>query len=324
MKRGMLLGKFMPLHKGHVYLIEFAMNYVDELTVVVGTLASEPIAGEVRYHWVKEMFPSVNVVHLQDENPQHPHEHPNFWQIWQKSLQEVLPWQPDLVFASEDYGFKLAEVLDAEFMSCDEARSIVPVCGTEIRKNPWDNWEFLPRIVRPYYCRKICIFGPESTGKSTLTKNLATHFKSIAVPEYARTYLECHGTDLKFDDIEKIARGQLASEKALIANAEKLIFCDTDVLSSRVWSEFMFNKCSDWLLQKSLQTEFDLYLLLDVDVPWVNEAVRYLPNERRTFFNACKETLDKHNKNYCIISGTDWQDRFELALREVNKIGDLK
>ena len=321
MKRGMLLGKFMPLHKGHVYLIEFAMNYVDELTVVVGTLKSEPIPGEIRYCWVKEMFPSVNVVHLQDENPQYPHEHPEFWQIWQNSLKRVLPWQPDLLFASEEYGFKLAKILGAEFIPCDQTRSIVPVSATQIRQNPWTNWEFLPRRVRTYFCKKICIFGPESCGKSTLTKQLADHFNTASVPEYARTYLESRRFDLQYEDMELIARGQLASEKALLPNAEKLLFCDTDILSTRIWSEFLFGRSCEWLTEHSADSHFDLYLLLDIDVPWVEDPLRYLPDERQSFFSACKEMLEAHNKNYSIISG-DWQQRFNTAVQEVNKISE--
>ena len=79
----MVLGKFLPPHLGHVYLIEFAREYVDDLSVVVGTLRAEPIPGELRFLWMRELFPDVRVVHLTDENPQHPEEHPEFWRIWQ-------------------------------------------------------------------------------------------------------------------------------------------------------------------------------------------------------------------------------------------------
>src|SRR5687768_3004351 len=91
---GMLLGKFLPPHDGHVYLIEFARNYVAQLTVVVCSLQREPIAGALRYQWVRELFPDVNVVHLTDEIPQKPSEHPDFWQIWRDALMRVLPGRP--------------------------------------------------------------------------------------------------------------------------------------------------------------------------------------------------------------------------------------
>ena len=89
MTRGLVLGKFLPPHAGHVYLCEFARNYVDELTIVVGTLAREPIAGTTRFAWMRELFPFDRVVHLTDENPQDPSEHPAFWDIWRASLRST-------------------------------------------------------------------------------------------------------------------------------------------------------------------------------------------------------------------------------------------
>src|SRR3954464_12879435 len=111
MSTGMLLGKFMPPHLGHVYLVEFAQRFVDHLTVVVCSLPSEPIPGSLRFAWMRELFPAANVVHLTDDLPQEPCQHPDFWQLWHDSLLRVVPGRPDFVFASEDYGWKLAEVL---------------------------------------------------------------------------------------------------------------------------------------------------------------------------------------------------------------------
>src|SRR5262249_56697885 len=87
MTTGRLLGKFLPPHLGHVYLVEFASRYVDQLTVVVCSLAREPIPGELRHRWMRELFPFDNVVHLRDELPQEPKEHPDFWALWKASLE---------------------------------------------------------------------------------------------------------------------------------------------------------------------------------------------------------------------------------------------
>ena len=133
---GMVLGKFMPPHLGHVYLIDFARHYADELTVVVETEPDQPIPGDLRFQWVREMFPDVTVVHLTDCNPQEPSEHPDFWNIWHDSLMRILPRRPDFVFASENYGTMLAETLGARFIPVDVARDSVPVSGTAIRESP--------------------------------------------------------------------------------------------------------------------------------------------------------------------------------------------
>src|SRR6476620_7186966 len=100
MTTGMLLGKFMPPHLGHVYLGEFAARSVDQLTIVVCSLASEPIPGELRFAWMRELFPFSNVVHLTDDLPQTPEEHPDLWPLWRAALRRVLPDRRDCVFAS--------------------------------------------------------------------------------------------------------------------------------------------------------------------------------------------------------------------------------
>lgn len=316
---GMVLGKFLPLHKGHVYLIEFALRFVDELTVVVGTLKDEPISGKVRFDWVKEMFPQVNVVHLQDENPQQPEEHPDFWDIWKTSLERILPKQPDYVFASESYGQPLAKILNADFIPCDESRSLVPISGTEIRKNPYLHRDYIPRIVRPYFIKRICIFGPESTGKSTLTKQLAAHYQTNHVSEYARTYLEAKQKDPTYDDMELIGRGQKASMEALLFESNKLIFSDTDIMTTQIWSRWMFAKHASFF-DTEVQ-HFDLYLLLDVDLPWADDAIRYYPERRKEFYNDCQKVLEEAKVPYERISGFG-EKRLQNAIAAVDRIFD--
>ena len=316
---GMVLGKFLPPHQGHQYLVEFAQNYVDKLYVVVGTLKAEPIAAHLRVQWMKDLFPNAHIIHLDDENPQYPEEHVHFWQIWQESLLRVLPEKPDFVFASEDYGYKLAEVLDAKFVPCNKARDIVPVSATLIRTEAFKYWSYIPRNVRPYFLKKVCIFGPESTGKSTLTEQLAKHYETVAVPEYARTHLESLDRDIAYEDIEAIARGHLASQKALEYQADRLLFCDTDLLATMTWSEVLFGKVPEFLEEMALSQNYDLYLVLDVDVNWVEDPIRYLPNERQSFFEKCIEILERYKRPYRIIRG-DWQKRFDLAVENVENL----
>ena len=173
MIHGLILGKFLPPHAGHVYLVEFARRRCDQLTVVVGSLGREPIPGALRFQWMKELFPTVHVIHLTDENPQTPDEHPDFWAIWKASLERILPHRPQRVFASERYGVPLADLFGATFIPVDPGRLALPTSGTAVRADPWGHWEFLPRTVRPHFLRRISIFGPESTGKSTLAHQLA-------------------------------------------------------------------------------------------------------------------------------------------------------
>src|SRR5262249_28115376 len=136
-----------------------------------------------------------------DENPQYPEEHPDFWSIWKDSLLRVLPEPPDLVFASESYGARLAEILGARFVPVDLARSAVPISGTLIRSDPFKHWRFLPPCVRAHYALRVCVFGPKSTGKSTLARTLAERYETEWVPEYARTLIEANHGSVAFEDM---------------------------------------------------------------------------------------------------------------------------
>ena len=319
-KTGMLLGKFLPPHCGHLYLGGFARHFVDDLTIVVGTLKGEPIPGRLRFEWMRQLFPGVNVVHLAEELPQDPSEHPDFWRLWQTSLLRILPSPPDVIFASEPYGEKLAEVLGGRFIPVNPDRSIHPVSGTAVRENPWAHWDQLPPPVRAYYARRVCVFGPESTGKSTLVRQLAEHFRTVAVPEYARTLLEWRRGRLDPEDLPDIARGQAASEDALAPLANRVVFTDTDPLATVVWSDFLFGFVDPEVQTLARSRTPDLYLLTDVDVPWIPDPVRYLPDERASFLARCEEALASRNRRFVRISGS-WSERFAMAVQAVESLG---
>ncbi len=316
---GMVLGKFMPPHQGHLYLCDFARHFVDRLYIVVGTLAAEPIPGLLRHQWMQQLVPQAEVLHLQDENPQYPEEHPDFWDIWRNSLTNVLPEPADYIIASENYGVRLAQELDAQFVPANISRQIVPVSGTAIREAPFSHWQHIPDLVRPYFAKKVSIFGPESVGKSTLAKNLAEHFGTQWVPEYARELIESQEGRCEAQDMPLIALGQRAAEKALLSRANKLLFCDTDPLATILWSEELFQQCHPIVKEVAEGSDYDLTLLLDVDVPWVEDIVRYRPENRRDFYDRCETLLKGAGRNYVRISGS-WQERLEKSIEAVDRL----
>lgn len=321
--RGLIIWKFYPFHKWHKYLIDFAKNYVDELFVLVCSIKSENISWEIRYKWVKDSSPWVNVIHHTAENPQYPEEHPDFWKIWHDSITKLVPEKIDYVFASENYWLSLAWLFWSEYIPVNHARDIVPISWTKIRENPLKYWEFLPEKVKPYYVKKICIFWPESTWKSTLTKKLSDYYKTVWVNEYARDYLSLkNNQECVYEDIEKIAKWHKASEDALYEQANKFIFVDTDIITTQIRSEILFWKTPKYVKDMIEIRNYDLYLLLDIDVEFIDDPQRYLPNERKSLFEKFKKELKIRNKNFITIN---WNrnERFQKSINEIEKLYSL-
>lgn len=316
---GLILGKFMPIHKGHQHLIEFALERVEHLTLIVGTLASEPIPGRLRYQWVKELYPEADVRHCTDENPQYPHEHPDFWNIWVASIRKFIPSGPDVVFTSEAYGDEFAKRLGAAHELCDLSRSLVPVSATMIRENPYENWQFIPEPVRQYFVKRVVIYGPESTGKTTLAEKLARHYQTVWVPEFARGYLDDKGSWVEFSDIAKIATGQLASEDRLARQANRLLICDTDLITTSIYSQHYFGACPEEVTNKADERTYDLYLMLDIDVPFVEDWQRPDANSREYFLESFRNALESRGRKFVLISGT-YEERFERAVEAIEAL----
>lgn len=316
---GLVLGKFMPPHLGHVYLASFARHMVDRLFVVVEHIENESIPSALRVRWMRELMPTAEVLHLSCPHPQQPEDDPNFWDIWRNSLDALLPVAPTHVFASEHYGVRLAAELGAEFVPVDCQREVVPISATAIRANPELHWARLPGCVRAYFQKRVCVFGPESTGKSTLAAQLARHFDTAHVPEYARGYIEAKGRALSPADLLTIARGQLAAEDWVSRQANRLLIADTCVLSTTVWSRLLLDGCDEELLALAAQQRFDLTLLMNVDIPWVQDQTRYFADNRKQAFDQFRKTLDQARRPYVVVSG-DWEARWQSAVRSIERL----
>lgn len=315
-EHGLVLGKFMPPHLGHRHLVDFARNFTSDLTLVVGSLAVEPIPGELRHAWMRELYPDLRVVHLTDENPQLPEERPDFWQIWRDSLARVAERPIDLLFASEPYGEPLARVLGARFIPTNAGRTLLPISASEVRRDPISHWSLLPANVQAYYARRVLLFGPESTGKTTLAQTLAETFSATLVPEYARSYLEGREENFGVAEMVDIARGQRASEEALARVGRPLLICDTDPLTTLLWSQELFGAAPEPLPTLARANPYHLILLLDVDVPWVKGSLRLRPQGREAFMTRCREALEEYGRDHVLVSG-GWQERLEKACEAV-------
>ena len=170
--------------------------------------------------------------------------------------------------------------------------------------------------------RKIVIIGPESTGKSTLSEQLAEHYKTVWCPEFAREYLKQTGGKYSFEDLLNIAHGQLQLEDTLMMEAKNnFYFIDTDMYVMKVWCEVVFESCHTWILKQIAQRQYDLYFLCDTDLPWVRDDLREYPDLelRRKLFRMYKDLLIHQKTKWAEISGTDTQ-RLQMAVSIIDTV----
>ncbi len=171
--------------------------------------------------------------------------------------------------------------------------------------------------------RKIAVTGPESTGKSRLCRDLAQHYKGLFVPEHARAYIDQLSRPYEKDDILAIARGQLAIEQKVVVQAQKMeakpvVFCDTELIVAKIWSLHKYGVCDPWILDRIQSSQYDMFFLCDVDLPWEPDPQRENPELRSYFFEWYRRELEGYNFPFYVVKGGG-TDRLNNAVRLINK-----
>jgi len=167
------------------------------------------------------------------------------------------------------------------------------------------------------HIKKIAIVGPESTGKSTVTQQLARHYHALWVPEYARYYCAALTTPCDLQDEVNMFHGQCALEDSILAIAEgPLVFCDTTFLTVKIWSDEMFGETPSVVLEALPHYQYDLYLLMDIDLPWQEDPLRDFPHKREHFMQVWHQELQALNANYMVIGG--FENRLQNAINAVD------
>lgn len=166
--------------------------------------------------------------------------------------------------------------------------------------------------------KSISIIGPESTGKTWLANKLAEHYSTHYVPEYSREYFNNKEYVYDIDDLVDIAVGQLHNEESAYSRSNKLIFCDTDILSISIWSQVVFGKVPKWIAEVVDKQVYDLYLLCNLDVEWEDDPLRKNNHNRQFIYNLFVNELEKHSFNFRIISGVS-DERLDNAIKFVDE-----
>jgi HTH-type transcriptional regulator, transcriptional repressor of NAD biosynthesis genes len=308
MKRGLVIGKFMPVHQGHIALINFALQYCDELIVSMSYTPTDPIPHSVRFDWLKKIFEHNSKIKVEESLDDFDNETLPLNErtsIWARFIEKRFP-KIDVIVSSEEYGASFAQHLHATSVLFDISRNQIPISATKIRAKPFEYWNYIPEIVRPYFVKKICFYGPESTGKSVMAKNMATHYQTEFVPEVAREIVSSN--DFTFDDIIQIAKeqNQRVIEKTKTAN--KLLFCDTDLITTQIYCRHYLKSIPSILYELEKEIHYDLYFLFDIDVPWVADHLRDLGERRKEMFQTFEAELKNRQYPYHLVRG-NWEYR---------------
>jgi NadR type nicotinamide-nucleotide adenylyltransferase len=179
--------------------------------------------------------------------------------------------------------------------------------------------------------RKVVIIGPESTGKSTLAGQLATHYQTQWVPEFAREYLLTNGMNYQYDDLLTIAKGQLALEDRYVegllsspknnsASPPQILILDTDMYVMKVWCEFVFSNCHLWILDQVVKRRYDLYLLCNTDLPWIKDELREYPDleSRERLYLMYRDIMINQCTPWIDVKG-DHNERLQRAIQGINQ-----
>jgi len=302
-RRGLIVGKFYPPHRGHKHLIDTARAQVDELFVLCCGREGEVPEGKLRAEWLQEIHPDVRVLYLDDIYDAQDS------RVWAENSIRLLGSAPDVVFTSEDYGDDFARHLGCQHVQVDRARAAVPVSGTRVRADPLGCWEFLEPPVRAFYAARVCVVGAESTGKTTLAADLARHFETVWVPEYGREYSERKlaaegGYRFRSEEFAHIAARQCELEDEAARRANRILVCDTDAFATSVWHRrYMGARSPEVEEIAARHTRPDLYLLTDIDTPFEQDGTRDGEHVRGWMHEVFVEELRARGRHFRPVEG---------------------
>jgi HTH-type transcriptional regulator, transcriptional repressor of NAD biosynthesis genes len=302
---GLVLGKFMPVHTGHLALLRFAAAQVDELLVLVCANTTEPIPGELRLQWMKESLreiPNAKAVYCDDELPDAPYSSRDVSAVWASYLKNRFP-QLTHIFGSEEYVAFVAEYAGLQYAVFDEARKTVPVAATLIRENPVKYWNFIAPAAQPYFVRKIAIVGAESTGKTTLAENLAAHYKTVFVTEAARRIVHTTAT-CTWNDLFTVASTHAADIMHALPQASRFLVVDTEMCTTQVFGQYLFGRMPEFDETVIAANHFHDYIFLEADIPFVQDGTRLEDDDRQQMNVLLKNHLTNKGIDFQAFTGT--------------------
>lgn len=317
MKKGLVIGKFYPPHNGHSYLIETALKHADKVDVLVCDSPAYRILAVERAKWIQELHPGATIHVIPDIG------NDDDSKAWAKHTMEFLGYAPDVVFSSENYGDAYAKYMGATHYEVDKKRRTVPIAARKIRPDVLAHWQFLSPTVRQKFAIRVCVLGAESTGTTTLSKALAEHYGAPWVPEYGRTYTEAlldpdHVWHTQ--EFVHIARIQQQMENQLAGESNNgLLICDTNAFATRLWHERYVGEKSKAVDAIAAKDKVDLYIITDVDIPFVQDGIRDGEHIRHAMHEQFITEVEATGVPFIVVSGSV-SDRLKTACQQINAL----
>jgi HTH-type transcriptional repressor of NAD biosynthesis genes len=323
MVKAFVFGKFLPFHKGHEAMIYFALSKCDFLTVLVCCSEKENISETVRKSWIEKTFKEEKNIeirtlnYLESELPNTSVTSKEVSEVWSYIFKKQLP-DCSLLITSEEYGNLVASFMNIKHIAYDISKNNFPVSATDIRKDVFANWKFLPESVKPAYALKVVILGTESTGKTILAQKLSKHFNCSLVLEAAREII-ANSNIFSFDDLHLVAseHARRISESILADN--RLLIIDTDIHTTKSYSRLIFKKELEVTADIYNLNSANIYLYLNNDVEYFQDGTRLSEAERNLLDHSHRQVLIDHNIEIVEIKG-DWDERFEMAIQQINNL----
>lgn len=285
---GLTLGKYAPLHRGHQLVIETALREMDRLSILIyDAPQTTPIPLNIRASWLRELYPTATILEAWDgptevgDTPEIKHQHEQY--ILKKLGSEKITH----FYSSEFYGEHVSRALAAVDRRVDPDRVTIPISASTIRLNPFGARQFLhPRVYRDLITN-VVFLGAPSTGKTTLAALLATEFNTTWMPEYGREYWEKHQVNrrLTLGQLVEIADGHLQREEALLYDANRYLFTDTNAITTCMFSLAYHGTAPPKLkdLANQAASRYDLFFLCDADIPYDDTWDRSGDVDRQVF-----------------------------------------